>query len=107
MNKLIVLIGLCLFLYTEINAKIIVYGRNEGTEITVTETEYPDGRKVKTTTTVIQCNSWYQEKCYESTATIVLPNGSHRLTDGGGNVIVEGKLISADYSNHVFVFEHD
>lgn len=105
MKKIIVLIGFAVFLFSEIDAKITVYGRNEGSEITTTVTEYPDGRKVTTTTTKINCDSYYEEKCYESEATMVLSNGAHRLTDGNGNVIVQGTLISADYSNHIFVFE--
>jgi len=103
MHKLIVLIGLCLFSFTEINAKITVYGRNMGTEITETVEQFPDGRIVRTTTTIIKCDSWYQEKCYETSAVV----GTHRITDGNGNVIIEGKLISADYFNHEFAFEYN
>lgn len=105
MKKYFFLIVFTAFLFFELDAKVTVYGRNTGTTIVTEVVEHPDGRKVTTTTTTISCDNWYPEVCYESEATIVLPNGNHRLTDGDSNVIMEGVLISSDYSSNVFVFE--
>ena len=104
MKKALFLFALIAF---SINAEaytITVYGKNEGSETTTTTTTNPDGSTTTTTTTTVNCNSFYQDKCYTVEYGIV--DGGDILTFGNDPTPVrQGRFISQNPSTNTIVFE--
>jgi hypothetical protein len=87
-NILLLFLFLCTISYGYSNT-ITVYGKNMGTESTTTSTTTPDGTTTTTTTTKIDCDNWYQDKCY--TISSVGPVTS-KLEVFDGNEVVFTKI---------------
>ena len=81
-------------------AKTIVRGVAVSVTIEHETVTLSDGSTLVKTTTTILCSPG-EGVCYEVSPQTV--NGDTIISDGNGNVISQGQLINADFSNNTFL----
>ncbi len=100
MKKAIVFLLAFTFSMSAFAITITVYGRNEGTTVTIED----NGDGTSTTTHEISCDNFHQETCYELNYGRTAPRSDNLTFGNDPTPVVVGTFVSHSTSTNTAVF---